>query len=155
MKKTIFVILLLSMAYAGEISNFAKDWIGIYESNIIQNDKQIKQSFEIMDNCYNDDGMSGDMSGFWCEIGYSKNGSKFDNFKTNFYTEKPNDKNYAMVRIIVLHSTTKATIQAFSMEYANDFCNIKVEKHGNIINLKYGEYKIDDFTMHNEILVNI
>lgn len=45
----------------------------------------IFMSFQINDNCYNDGMMDG--------IGYSKNGSAFDNWNTNFYTEKPNDMN--------------------------------------------------------------
>lgn len=37
------------------------------------------------------------------------------------------------------------------MEYANNFCNIDVEKQDKTIILKSGKCKIDDFQLHNNI----
>lgn len=129
-----------------EMPDYIKEWVGVYEFGTIQNGKPTKHAFEIRNHCSNDK----IFGGFYCEIGYAKNGSKFDDFSENFYTEKPND-DYHTVRIIVFHSATKATIQAFSLEYNNDFCNVEVEKQGQTITLKSGECKNDDFALHNEI----
>lgn len=146
MKKFILFFFAFSLLNAKELPNFVKEWQGVYELSTIQNGKPTKHAFEIRENCSNDEVFGG----LYCEIGYSKNGSEFNDFSENFYTQKPND-DYHTVRIIVFHSATKATIQAFSLEYNNDFCNVLVEKQGEIITLKSGKCKNDDFALHNEI----
>ncbi|MBZ7964775.1 hypothetical protein [Campylobacter sp. 2457A] len=139
MKYIFLFLMFLNITYAKEFPTFVKDWQGIYVAD--------KQAFQISDNCYNDEMMGG----IYCEIGYSKNGSAFDDWDTNFYTEKPNDMNYSVIRIINLKSPTKAIIKIFSMEYNNDFCDIEVEKQNNNIVLKSGKCKIGDFILHKEI----
>lgn len=143
----LLALLYCNIALNAELPNFIDEWIGVYELNTTQNGKPTKQALEIRNHCSNDE----IFGGLYCEIGYSKKGSKFDDFSENFYTEKPND-DYHTARIIVFHSATKATIQAFSLEYNNDFCNVAVEKQDNeTITLKSGECKNDDFALHSEI----
>lgn len=136
----------LHIAYTKEIPSYVQEWQGIYEST----QKTIQQAFKISDNCFDDE----TMGGFVCEIGYSKNNSAFDDFAINFYTEKPNNMNYSIVRIIAIQSTTKATIKVFSMEYSNNFCNIDVTRQGKKITLVSGGCKIEDFTLYNDIFVS-
>lgn len=140
----IFILLItLHTAYTKEISNYIQEWQGFYEST----SDTTKQAFKINNNCFDDEAMGGVV----CEIGYSKNKSAFDDFAINFYTEKSNDMNYSVVRIIAIQSPTKATIKVFSMEYSNDFCNIDVIKQGQMITLVAGACKIEDFILHNDI----
>lgn len=146
MRYILVLLVALHIAYAKEIPSYAKEWQGIYKFT----QKTSKQAFKISDNCFDDE----DMGGFVCEIGYSKNNSAFDDFAINFYTEKPNDMNYSIVRIISLQSPTKATIKVFSMEYNNDFCNIEVIRQGQMITLVSGSCKIEDFTLHKDIFNN-
>lgn len=146
MRYILVLLVALHIAYAKEIPSYAKEWQGIYEFT----QKTSKQAFKISDNCFDDE----DMGGFVCEIGYSKNNSAFDDFAINFYTEKPNDMNYSIVRIINLQSPTKATIKVFSMEYNNDFCNIEVIRQGQMITLVSGSCKIEDFTLHKDIFAS-
>lgn len=146
MRYILVLLVALHIAYAKEIPSYAKEWQGIYEFT----QKTSKQAFKISDNCFDDE----DMGGFVCEIGYSKNNSAFNDFAINFYTEKPNDMNYSIVRIISLQSPTKATIKVFSMEYNNDFCNIEVIRQGQMITLISGSCKIEDFTLHKDIFAS-
>lgn len=153
MKYIFLLLVLLNITYTKELPDFIKEWQGVYETSITQNGKTVKQAFQVSNNCFRDDKEG--MGEFVCEIGYSQNGSKFDDWKINFYTEKPNDMNYGIVRIINIKSGKEATIKVFSMEYANNFCNIDVEKQNKTIILKSGKCKIDDFNCTIIFLINM
>lgn len=151
MRKLILYLLALtnvSNMNAMELPYFVQDWQGVY-TKTTRDGVGDKQSFEIRNHCFIDNKEA--MGEFVCEIGYSKNGSEFDNWEINFYTEKLNDMNYGIVRIVEIKSAKEATIKVFSMEYSNDFCNIDVKKQDNVITLTSGGCKISDFVLHNNI----
>lgn len=93
------------------------------------------------------------MGNFYCSIYYSKDGKDFlDWWKHNIdFVTEPQDQNYATTRIISLISKQNAVIKVYSMEFANDFCNIKVQKQGENITLEKTECKLDGFILHDEV----
>ncbi|RDU61243.1 hypothetical protein CQA53_10445 [Helicobacter didelphidarum] len=155
MKRLLFAVSLVCFIYADNLPKYVKSWQGkVYTSTSNVNGKDITQIFKIDDFCVKSDGILNDRDLFgenYCEIGYSYNGSAFDDWNVNFYIEKPNDMNYGLVRVISIESATKAVIKVVSMEYANDFCNIEVTKDEDIITLHPSKCKIDDLVLHNNI----
>ncbi|WP_240328706.1 hypothetical protein [Helicobacter suis] len=152
-KNNIIALLLIFLSLnldSHELPAFVRAWQGIYKTEWLQKGQKIQMAFLVSDNCYANDADNG-MGKFYCEIGYSKNGSFFDNSDIDFYTEKPNQMEYSTVRILDIQSPKKAIIKVYSMEYSNDFCHIVVKKYQDRITLKSGKRKLKDFVLHKDI----
>ncbi|AAP78233.1 hypothetical protein [Helicobacter hepaticus] len=142
-----------------KIKELYKQWGGIYVKDMQINEKSVRLGFLIDDNCYVNEHQSADgegndgMGNFYCSIYYSKDGKDFlDWWKHNIdFVTEPQDQNYATTRIISLISKQNAVIKVYSMEFANDFCNIKVQKQGENITLEKTECKLDGFILHDEV----
>ncbi|MWV62876.1 hypothetical protein DCO58_01845 [Helicobacter saguini] len=154
MKAFLFTLSFMCLVYADNVPEYIKQWQGkVYISTLNINGENVTQAFKISDNCYISKEVGDiDLFGkYYCEILYSQNGSDFDELSVNFYTEKPNDMNYSLVRVISIESNSKATIKVVSMEYANDFCNINVTRNNDTITLEHSKCKIDDLMLNNDI----
>ncbi len=89
-KNNIIALLLISLFLnldSHELPAFVRSWQGIYKAEWIQKGQKVQMAFEVSDNCYANDADDG-MGKFYCEIGYSKNGSAFDNIAILIFIQK-------------------------------------------------------------------